>query len=343
MKYIAAGMLVFSLSGCASVLSPAGLPATPGEKATAYGYVPLDPLPVDQVNDADSCNAGFEFPGGLPAGSRLVPAPLLQALPDLAVRFAVAALDAEGSLAFGPTKTTAKGKSYRAVLDYINADGVPVDFYIRQRIAFKAANGFLGEAKHWPISQTVPEGYTRVGYDAQISPAFLQQSSRFSNKAAFSALSPLALQSRIEALEKDSYLQVTIPVYVGVGLRLSADIRANEANIDLSGLGFIGAQAEAKRLSGTLTVQTLGVNGKSIAVALPLPSKLDQTTIENAILSIGSTRAMLYSKDKDSELEATPRVVGLYSPIGSDPALINAIYSELSRVRPSWRRRCILQ
>ena len=32
-------------------------------------------------------------------------------------------------------------------------------------------------------------------------------------------------------------------------------------------------------------LQTLGITGKSIAVALPLPNRLDQTTIEAAILS----------------------------------------------------------
>jgi hypothetical protein len=33
-------------------------------------------------------------------------------------------------------------------------------------------------------------------------------------------------------------------------------------------------------------------------------------------------------------------VVGLYSPVGSDPRLINAIYSELSRERPPWQHPC---
>ena len=90
--------------------------------------------------------------------------------------------------------------------------------------------------------------------------------------------------------------------------------------------------------------QSLGVNGKSIAMALPLPNKLDQTTIETAILAVGSSRAILYATngeaDAGNQARPSPRVVGLYSPIGTDPLLINAIYAELSKTRPVWRRPC---
>jgi hypothetical protein len=124
-------------------------------------------------------------------------------------------------------------------------------------------------------------------------------------------------------------------------MRLSADITALEGGVPLISLGAIALEAQAKRLTGTLTVQSIGVTGESIATSLPLPSKLDQTTIENGVLSIGSTRAVLYRDGaSSSSIVRTARVVGMYSPIGSDPALVNAIYSELSRERPRWARPC---
>lgn len=306
-KTLAAIALSVSLSGCATV-GPGGLPRTPGETASNYGYVPLDPLPINQTDDADSCKE-------LKTGKQ-ESLPLLEALPDLAIRFAVADIDASGGLTFGPSKITASGDAYRAVLDYVNADAVPRNFLVRK---------FVGR----PGFKATPEKSTYI-VDHKLGEYVEAYEVRLVDMDA-----PMAVD--------DQWDLITIPIYVGVGLRLSADIRAAKSGISLSGLGTIGAQAEASALSGTLTVQTLGVNGRSLAMALPLPNKLDQTTIEAGILAIGSSRAMLYTAGTGGtgeQVTATPRVVGLYSPVGSDPAFINAVYAELSRERTKWPRPC---
>jgi hypothetical protein len=106
-----------------------------------------------------------------------------------------------------------------------------------------------------------------------------------------------------------------LPLYIGIGLRVTADIRVLRANTKIGGLGIIGAEADAGNLSGSLVVQTLGVNGKSISAALPIQSELNRTTAQNAIVSIGSIKALLYEQDT----VVSPRVVGLYFPLGSTP------------------------
>jgi hypothetical protein len=145
--------------------------------------------------------------------------------------------------------------------------------------------------------------------------------------------------SRKALIIDESFEEVTIPIYVGIGMRLSADVRARKAGIALASLGSIAAAAQANSLSGTLTVQTLGVSGKGVATALPLPSKLDQTTVENGILALGSSRALIYSAAGDVRTSA--RVVGVYSPVGSAPGLIAAIYSELAKKKPEFPRTCV--
>ena len=235
--------------------------------------------------------------------------PLLQALPDISVRFAVASFGASGALSFGPAKITAEGSTYRAVLDYVNVDAVPVNFFLRQIVAGSDGIGWnrvlAPEDPNNPI----------VGYEAILESETVSRDSLLDNNYDF----------------------VTIPIYVGVGMRLSADIRAFESGIALTSLGSIAAEAQTNALSGTLTVQTLGITGRSVATALPLPSKLDQTTVENGILALGSTRAILYhGGDGTDDVQTTPRVVGLYSPVGSDPRLINAIYSALASNEGDW-------
>lgn len=313
------------LSGCGISTISSGVARSPGEVASGYGYIPLDALPVNQIDDADSCREG---------GPK---APLLKALPDLSIRFAVADFDASGNLSFGPSKVTASGNTYKAVLDYINVDVVPVDFLIRMKV--KSSGGVVDRAIH----EEVGSGERVVAYEVISRPTDVvrrQEEALRQTQYQFEIAMKVADEKETKALG-DKFTPVTIPIYVGLGLRLSADIRAVKSDINLSGLGVIGAAAEAGDLSGTLAVQTLGVNGRTIATALPLPNKLDQTTIENGILAIGSGRAILYTADsKDEGVTTTPRVVGLYSPIGSNPLLINAIYAELSRERPVWRRLC---
>lgn len=311
------------LSACTSV--GGRLPKTLGEQASNYGYIPLDPLPVNQMKGADSCS-DEEF---LVASRKEPPwAPILESLPDLAIRFAVAEFSGEGELTFGPSKFTTKGKAYRAVLDYVNVDVIPVEFNVRKLVR-KSGN----QDTWFPLSHVVDTDNlgpaTVIAYEANILRAGQKD---VSSSRALSA-------SGLNADDPSTFDRVTFPVYVGVGLRLTADIRALEGGINLSGLGTIGAQADAKNLTGTLTVQTLGVTGKSIATTLPLPSKLDQTTIENGILAIGTSRAVLYNTGVD-QVTASPRVVGLYSPVGSDARLVNALYSELSGVRVPWLRPC---
>jgi hypothetical protein len=249
--------------------------------------------------------------------------PILDALPDLAIRFAVAELSGSGQLSFGPSKITSKGSAYRAVLDYVNVDVVPVEFRVRKRIV-----SAFGKEEWALVSQQVPAGAHITAYDAEVVGAPTPANP-----------TPSIFDELRGPQSAAQYERITVPIYIGIGLRLSADIRALEGGINLSGLGSIGAQADAKKLTGTLTVQTLGVTGKAIATVLPLPNKLDQTTIENAILAIGTSRAILYNTGID-QVKTSARVVGLYSPVGSDPRLINALYSEISGARIPWARPC---
>ena len=147
--------LCLSLAGCGGFLTqrsnsadatPTMLPRTMGEKSTGYGYIPLDGLAVQAVLKDQSCgewaqSAGtsfiayqgavvtsYQFKGALAGKNPFKP--LFDALPDVTVRFAVAVFDANGGLTFGPSKVTIKDTNYRAVLDYVNVDAIPVSMVI---------------------------------------------------------------------------------------------------------------------------------------------------------------------------------------------------------------------
>ncbi len=118
---------------------------------------------------------------------------------------------------------------------------------------------------------------------------------------------------------------VVVPVYIGIGLRLTANITVNKGQVDLGNLFAIGAQAAAQKISGTLTVQTLGISGESISGSIPMPSEINATTIQNAILALGTIKAKLY---EDKTL-ITPRVVGVYNNLGGNAETINGFISSI--------------
>ena len=283
-------VIAFLCTACA-VLRPR-LPQTMGEQNSGFTYVPLDPLPV------------ISKPGlgcKVDSSQEIDYEPVLRALPDNAVRIAVASLDVSGQLSFGPVRIGTSGNSYQVVLDYINVDTANIYFDI------------------W---------YSRASEEVRS----LYSTNRLPSDAKISVV-------RFEPGTRDAKGDVVvIPVYVGVGLRLTATVNVLRGTVNLSSLGAIAAEAQANRVSGSLVVQTLGITGSQITTALPLPSELNATTIQNAILSLGAIKAVLSNMDAIKN----PRVTGIYNSIGTGgQPLINAIVSELAKNPIGWNRPCV--
>jgi hypothetical protein len=116
-----------------------------------------------------------------------------------------------------------------------------------------------------------------------------------------------------------------VPVYIGVGLRLTANIYVKKGSVDLGSLFALGVAAKAEKVSGTLVIQTLGVSGPEISGLIPMPGEISESTIQNAILALASIKAKMY----DTKTLITPRVVGVYNNLGGGEATINGFISSL--------------
>lgn len=103
----------------------------------------------------------------------------------------------------------------------------------------------------------------------------------------------------------------TFPIYVGIGVRLRADLHTSKAGINLSNLFSIGAAAKAGSLRGTLSLQTLGITGPSISPNIPIPTEISNGSISNAILAIGAIKAKIY----EESTIVKPRIVGFYNTV----------------------------
>lgn len=298
MCVVMAALCGYGVLGCSSV--PVS-PQTASSDLSGYTYVPIDPFPVEPLSSgAREILENLARPGSRGDGDT---PDILAYFPDNATRVSVESFDAHGNVSYGVASTVSKGQRFRVTTDYTNSD--TTNFRVQlHKIVSKSDGAQRPEHLGYVLS---PEE-SLVGYTAN----------SVSNDSPVNDIGDV----------------VNIPLYIGIGLRMTAHLVVLDSRARIDGLGAIGVEAELRNVRGALVVQTLGVNGKSISAALPIPTELDKTTIQTAASSVGAIKALLY----DEETTIYPRIVGLYLPFEADKALINAIISELSAHPPQWKR-----
>jgi hypothetical protein len=127
---------------------------------------------------------------------------------------------------------------------------------------------------------------------------------------------------------------VIVPVYVGIGLRLTANVTVLKGNVSLSNLAALSAAATANRVQGSLVAQSLGLSGAKVMAIMPIPGELNSTTVQNAAVAIGSIKALIY----DPDTAKWPRVVGIHYPFATiNQKQVNDIVSALAARPIPWK------
>lgn len=315
---------LFCLSGC-------GLkPQTLGELNSGYTYIPIDPTKVE-IN-SKKCKVAY---ANLSNGKTIGAVKLLDMLPDNAVRLSMELSDSKGNVAYGVSKIDTVGSSYKLTADYVNSDTVNKNVWIRKTMLAQSIT-FL-----WKIRNLGPDIYTdRIPVRITDKDNDIIEVKSGKDISRLRIISGTALydvktspsRQEIRFLKQEGYEEYNIPVYIGIGLRIVAEGRSISADASISGIGVIGAEADAKKLVGSLTVQTLGINSQAVSAALPVHSDLSRTTAENSFVALGSIKALLHEQNTIN----SPRVVGLYLPVPGGKALVNALISELSKDAVEW-------
>jgi len=331
--FLCISIVLSSLQGC-SLSSFTAKPTTLGEASSGYTYIPIDPSKVHI--STESCSIKYSDFGGGEKGR----VKLLDLLPDNTVRMSMEATDQNGNITYGVAKVDAVGAAYKLTADYVNSDTVNKSVWIRKTLLFEETEGerstffldtkFNMQTERRPIPFAGSTHFHAISGDSK----HFKESIALLGTEKFDVISfseDVSVDKRTE-LRSQEFEEFNVPVYVGVGLRVIAEGTSLSSDSKISGIGVIGIEAEAKRVMGSLTVQTLGVNSQAVASALPVQSELSRTTAENAFVAIGSIKAMLHQP----ETKTSPRVVGLYLPFPGGKPLVNAIISELSRNPVKW-------
>lgn len=103
---------IVPLYGCARTIIT---PHTPAAQLSGYTYIPVDPFPVPPDPDKLTC-PNLEAAKSKEEYDRLFKQikyrPLLESLPDNAVRMSIEQFDSSGKISYGPAGIGTKGQSF---------------------------------------------------------------------------------------------------------------------------------------------------------------------------------------------------------------------------------------
>jgi hypothetical protein len=215
---------------------------------------------------------------------------VLGALPDETMRLAVGQNTGQAGITYGPATIGYAGSNYIVILDYIK--------------------------------------YNTLGFPITQTNSIINVQNAYRRQFLFIKFPP---KIRTEKVERTfiSYAETNadkvVPVYVGVGLRMTAHISVKNGSVNLGNLSALGVAAQAGQISGTMVIQTLGISGKTVSSGIPLPSEINTTTIQNALMALGTIKAKIY----DSDVCVEPRALAIFNNIGGGPETVNSFISLL--------------
>ncbi|MCG3164481.1 MAG: hypothetical protein POELPBGB_00235 [Bacteroidia bacterium] len=94
---------------------------------------------------------------------------------------------------------------------------------------------------------------------------------------------------------------------VGVGLRITANVQTTKAGLNLGNLFGLGLAAQMNKLSGTMSIDVIGMESQEITTLIPLPSEISPTSIQNALQAMATIKSKIY----DNSTRLYPQIVAV--------------------------------
>lgn len=105
---------------------------------------------------------------------------------------------------------------------------------------------------------------------------------------------------------------------VGVGLRITANIETKKKNLDIGNLFGLGLAAKDGKLTGTLSLDVIGLESPEITSVIPLPSEISPSSIQNVLQAISTIKSKIY----DENTRLYPQIISVKSSQGCSPSSI---------------------
>jgi hypothetical protein len=99
---------------------------------------------------------------------------------------------------------------------------------------------------------------------------------------------------------------------VGIGIRLFITVNQKSSSMATASIPWLALQADSKKLQARIRLQVLGIQGKKVTEAAPLPSELNFTTLSQMYLAVDNIKKAIWDdEDADDGTSITPQVVAV--------------------------------
>lgn len=342
MKKLVVGFSILLVSGC-SWFKSSDFGMTYAEQRAGYSYVPLEPSSVELLCTDDSAEYAY-----CDSVSKKL---LLSSLSDNSIRIATRNLSTKSN--FGVAAIGAdigvEGNSYEVIIDFANTQTANKRFLGKWRVSvpdFVVPRG----KRCYPFERRVLGSSPSDKYEIwslianiwkennDFVAAKREYDTYLRNREEYSEELDLICGKKSKYYRKDEFKKIkvseietspeefNVPVYIGIGLRLKANVTVLKGSVNLTSLPSLTAAVESGDATGTMSVQTIGISGKAARTNLLLLDKIDETTIQNAIQVLANIKASIESEDT----VVTPRILGFHNTVAAGPQGINLIHSKIS-------------
>jgi hypothetical protein len=267
--------LVIAVPGCGY------RPISRDSTETHTAYQPVEPIPVRVCNRPPNGPSDW-----------VNPRDLLRALPHETMRLAIGKVNLNGSISYTPVAVLSKNETYIVVLDYIKFYPRPLQITFNQRKEIEVKEPVEQRLK---VLDSVTTSEHVQSVVVREVPDPLSGFHRTRNSTDLPS-DPHSCLNTVRPLSNnlDEQSDMTLPVYLGIGLRLKATVLVHDTSVNLAGLFGLSVAAQEKRVTGSLQVQTLGISGSSITPLIPMPSELNVSTVQQAIQSLATIKSKIY-------------------------------------------------
>jgi hypothetical protein len=188
--------------------------------------------------------------------------------------------------------------TYTTQIDYFDNEGAPQRESIQKLVATNKKNFLLGYLNDM-VSLTVV-----TTLDNGVEVKYLANS--FADKKRNYTLYSCWYKCRtMDVLDGNN--NKIAEVLLGVGVKVKAEIRTKEKNLNIADILSASASLSRKNFFGTLSIYTTGISGKETNAISFSDQKFDESTAWNALKQIELMKLKIY----DNEVTIEPKIVAI--------------------------------
>ncbi len=258
----------------------------------------------------------------------------VMSVPRLSCFFALVALVGTGCANTSAAKSKVGAGQYK---EFIPIDPLPADM-----VSFFDDRG-VKNTKAW---NEIPSGDRTNLLPNQAALTVVEKLDASTNASYLTAGIAAEVGSYRVVLDYIKYLVNEIPEYTaegrptgyyrtGVGIRIKANVLTTKADVNLGSLIALGFAAKEGSARGDLSVELIGIDSSEISQLFPMPSQVNETSIQKVLESVAAIKSKL--NDKNTRL--TPQIVAVKLAEGvTDLEQVKSKVPSLGESRSSYRQ-----